>query len=220
MYTRWQALFDYIKDLGVSSETKSFSSLIKVLWLNFYCFTFSKACIMYWWFLNTNLFIIFHYGGRVRPGLVDLQRSLSVWENDIKSHKWATTDDCLVSDEQHLSFDNMKKQLTRNFPFASNTPIVRLAAAVKLSETRPPITLHSLAAKKALGQHTQPRPGCHWTDPANSEKIRLSNSLSHYEKVSDWICSSYFVSPDEPCGQDCIHLKDEKHTPKQSRCVR
>lgn len=74
-------------------------------------------------------------------------------------------------------------------------------------KSQPHINLHSLAAKKARGQRTQPRPGCHWNDPVNSEKIRLSNSVSHYEKVSDLIYSSYFIFSDEPCGQTAAMFK-------------
>lgn len=40
----------------------------------------------------------------------------------------------MESDKQYFSFGNMKKQPIRNFPFASNASIVRLAAAAKLSE--------------------------------------------------------------------------------------
>lgn len=40
--------------------------------------------------------------------------------------------------------------------------------------------------------------GCHWNDPVNLEKIRLSNSLSHYEKVTDLIHISYCIFPVMP----------------------
>lgn len=92
----------------------------------------------------------------------------------ISVRKWPTTDHCLESDERHFSFDNMKKQPTRNSPH-----IKRIHCSVGRSH-------------KALGKPNHPLLSIHWPQKrpggsARSPGLDVIGTIPWTQRKLDWV---------------------------------